>query len=172
MAGVGKGRPRKAGASRPDQRKAVKVLVDRSEAAVPPLPEPEEWLSNSHEDGPGREWSQPVRDWWGSIWTSPMSGEFVHSDIHGLYVAALYLEESVNPFNKATDRLKFGQAWEKAIQSYGLTPTARESLRWAIAQGEQADNRTTAIRQQRSLQEKAKSKDGDNTVVDLYDRFG
>ena len=41
MAGVGKGRPRKAGASRPDQRKAVKVLVDRSEAAVPPLPEPE-----------------------------------------------------------------------------------------------------------------------------------
>ena len=52
MAGVGKGRPRKAGASRPDQRKAVKVLVDRSEAAVPPLPEPEEWLSNSHEDGP------------------------------------------------------------------------------------------------------------------------
>lgn len=174
MAGVGKGRRAKAGASRPEQRKQVKVLVDRSEAAVPPLPRPEEWLSNNHEDTKP-EWSRPVREWWESIWTSPMSGEFVHSDIHGLYVAALYLEESVNPFNKATDRLKFGQAWEKAIQSYGLTPTARESLRWAIAQGEQADNRTTAIRQQRSLQEKedaAKAKDTDNTIVDLYNRFG
>ena len=175
MAGAGKGRPRKAGAVRPDQRKPMKVLEDRSQAKVPPMPDPDEWIAKPGENPGEALWSKPVIDWWESIWVSPMSSEFVNSDIHGLYLACMYLEESINPYNKATDRLKMGQAWEKTIQSYGLTPTARESLRWAISQGTQAENRTNQLRAQKQAETResaAKNADGGNKIVDLYGKFG
>lgn len=182
MAGAGRGRPRKAGAARPDQRKPSKVLEDRSDAEVPPMPDASEWIplpqGPAEETEPNFEpqWSQAVVDWWESIWTSPMSSEFVDADIHGLYMACVYMHESLNPYYKVTDRLKMGQAWEKAIQSYGLTPTARESLRWAISQGTQAENRTNQIRAQQKAESRAEAQKkaveaGVDNVTLLYKNF-
>ena len=89
------------------------------------------------------QWAKPVVKWWNDIWTSPMSQEFVESDIHGLYMACVYLHESLNPYYKVAERLKNAQAWETTIAKYGLTPTARESLRWQVAQGTQAQTEPT-----------------------------
>lgn len=176
---MARGGPRKADG--PSKRKVTqKVLVDQSDREIPPMPEASDWIPSPLDgegDYPSEEvWSKPVVAWWESIWTSPMSSEFVDADIHGLYMACVYLHESLNPYYKVTDRLKMGQAWEKAIQAYGLTPTARESLRWAISQGTQAENRTNQIRSQQRAESReeaqrnaAKSND---KVTMLYNKYG
>lgn len=177
MPGVGKGRPRKAGA-RTDRRKTDKVLEDRSHAEIPPMPDPAKWVPAPQ--GPVEDtepdfepqWASPVVDWWQSIWTSPMSSEFVDADIHGLYMACVYLHESLNPYYRVADRLKNAQAWEKAIASYGLSPTSRSSLKWSISQGEQAQSRTNQLRAQAKAQTRTEAGAGSDKIVDLYKKFG
>lgn len=176
---MARGGPRKADG--PSRKKVTQtVLVNREDAEIPPLPDPHDYLplppgADEAEDDdfydPEFDWAEPVKRWWEDIWTSPMSSEFVNSDIHGLYIACVYLHESLNPYYKLTDRLKAGSAWEATIKNYGLTPTARESLRWAVSQGEQAQNRTNQLRSQASNNPQA-SKQSRNEIADLYRQHG
>lgn len=156
---------------------------------VPPMPDAEDWLgipgiqtnTKGYNDqavidqsgfDPSElkpEWKQPVKDWWVSIWQSPMASEFVDSDIHGLYMACYYLQESLNPFYKSTDRASWSKQWENAIKNYGLTPSARESLRWNISQGTAAQRRTDQIRQSMSAGTTREEKNAQ--VHDIYDRY-
>ena len=178
---VGRGRPRKEGATRTDRRKPGKILENQDEAKVPPMPDPEDWIQvpqSPAEEGEvdfEPQWAKPVVKWWNDIWTSPMSQEFVESDIHGLYMACVYFHESLNPYYKVAERLKNAQAWETTIAKYGLTPTARESLRWQVAQGTQAQNRTNQIRSQQKAETRAqaaKKANPQGNVIDLYNNFG
>lgn len=178
---MARGGPRKAGG--PSKKKImVKHLEDRSEAEVPEMPDPNHWIPRPQgpieetDDDFEPEWSPAVVAWWEAIWTSPMSSEFVESDIYGLYMACVYLNESLNPYYKVADRVKNSQAWEATIKNYGLTPTARESLRWQVAQGTQAQNRTNQIRAQQAEETRKKeateaAKNGNN-VTALYAKFG
>lgn len=170
---MARGGPRKADG--PSKRKVMQtVLVNRDDADIPPMPDPYEYLPlppDADEDDPLFDWAEPVKKWWEDIWTSPMSSEFVNSDIHGLYVACVYLHESLNPYYKLADRLKAGSAWEATIKNYGLTPTARESLRWAVSQGEQAQNRTNQLRSQASQNPPASRQERDE-IDDLYAEHG
>lgn len=177
---MARGGPRKAGGAS-KKKVTQRVLEDQSDATVPPMPDPEIWVpipqGPAEETEPGMEtdWAEPVKLWWNSIWTSPMSSEFVESDIHGLYVACVYLHESLNPYYKLTDRIKSMQAFESTIKNYGLTPTARESLRWQVAQGTQAQNRTDQIRSQQKAETRtqaAKNANPQANVIDLYGSFG
>lgn len=179
---MARGGPRKAGG--PSKKKiTIKHLEDRSDAEVPAMPDPNHWIPAPQ--GPAEEtevdfeaeWSPAVVAWWEDIWTSPMSSEFVDSDIHGLYMACVYLHESLNPFYKISDRVKNAQAWEATIKNYGLTPTARESLRWQVAQGTQAQNRTNQLRAQAKAEtrleaEKRAVEDPQSGVRGLYQKFG
>lgn len=179
---MARGGPRKADG--PSKKKiTVKRLEDRSDAEVPAMPEAKHWIPSPQgpaeetEDGFEPEWSPVVVAWWEDIWTSPMSSEFVDSDIHGLYVACVYLHESLNPFYKLSERLKSSQAWENAIKNYGLTPTARESLRWQVAQGTQAQNRTNQLRAQQKAEtrleaEQKATSDPQSNVKSLYGAYG
>lgn len=173
---MARGGPRKADG--PSKRKVMQtVLINREDAEVPPMPDPHEWLpapNGSDDDDdfydPEFDWAEPVKQWWNDIWTSPMSSEFVASDIHGLHVACVYLHESLNPYYKLAERLKASNAWENAIKNYGLTPTSRESLRWAVSQGEQAQNRTNQLRSQAGQQQS--SKRSRSEIEDLYSEHG
>ena len=175
---MARGGPRKAGG--PSKKKVFqKVLEDQSEAEVPPMPNAEDWIPVPQ--GPAEEteldfepqWAKPVQEWWRSIWTSPMSSEFVDSDIHGLYMACVYLHESLNPYLKVADRIKHAQAWESTIAKYGLTPTARESLRWQVAQGTQAQNRTDQLRSQKKIEQAPNYTGNPNSnIVNMYKQFG
>ncbi|MGP5342948.1 phage terminase small subunit [Corynebacterium casei] len=158
------GRPRKAGAQRTDRRKPTKKLTAPSDAVkVPSLPQADEWTSTGT-------WSKPVVAWWQDIHRSPMAGEFTESDLHGLYVAANYLNEALNPRNAAAERLKLGQAWERAIKAYGLTPNARENLKWSISQAEQAEQRTKDLRAKKQTTEPAAAVNAD--IIALYEAQG
>ena len=87
---MARGRKAKPGGLRPEQRKPGKILESQDEAKVPPMPNPEDWIpvpQSPAEEGEvdfEPQWAKPVVQWWNDIWTSPMSQEFVESDIHGL----------------------------------------------------------------------------------------
>lgn len=115
------------------------------------------------------DWNPAVVKWWESIWTSPMASEFVDSDIHGLYMGCVFLHESLNPFYKLGDRTAAFGKFEGIQKAYGLTPSARESLRWTISQGQAAQKRTDQIRGAVSAGSRQPTK---NSVADMYKRHG
>lgn len=161
------GRRRKVGAIRADQRKPTKLLEALPDAVkVPELPDADEWTTTGT-------WSKPVIAWWKDINRSPMAAEFAEADLHGLFVAANYLNEALNPRNNAAERLKLGQAWERAIKAYGLTPNARENLRWTISQAEQAEHRTKDLRAKKQTTEPTKPAAAVNAdIIALYEAQG
>lgn len=186
------------GPSKKGSRATVTLLTGEGVSEVPPMPPAEDWIripptiqtdKRGHNDtavlkaagvdtnpDPDRftedeltpEWSPAVVRWWHDIWGSPMASEFVKADIHGLYLGCYYLHESLNPFYKLTDRVNAAKAFENTIKNYGLTPSARESLRWNISQGMAAQKRTDQIRASSS----AGKKTGKDDVTDMYKRHG
>lgn len=190
---MARGGPRKAdGPSKKGVKSNFKTLTENDLVEIPPMPDASDWVSLTallgkkrtdkdqrtvdefesallEEDGE-IEWAGPVVDWWQDIWSSPMANEFVDSDIHGLYLACYYFHESLNPFYKASDRIAFAKQFENAIKNYGLTPSARESLRWQVAQGAAAQNRTQQIRAGLSQGSYDESVGGD--MSDLYSEYG
>lgn len=159
-----RGRPRKEGATRPERRKVNKYLEPQPEAKVPPLPPAQDWIQADT-------WPLPVRQWWNDIHRSPMSSEYVEADLPGLYAAASYLAQGLDPKNKLAERLKLLQAWESTIKAYGGSPVARENLKWQISQGEQAEQRTKKIRERAKPEPKpeAKKPEGPQAkIIELY----
>lgn len=175
------GPARKAGTpSKKGSKSSVTLLKAVEGAEIPPLPRAEDFISFPGGD-PARhggndsdyetvepQWNRAVEDWWDSIWSSPMSGEFVESDIHSLYLACMYLHESLNPFNKPAERAGFGKNFEATIKNFGLTPSARETLRWQVAQGTAAQSRTDMLRSKASSETVRET----GKVTDLYANFG
>lgn len=164
------------GPSKKGSKATVTLLKapDKTEIDIPPMPPAEDWIAPPRsvttrgkrdqalvekegimdngfvdpydEDLPAPEWSPAVVKWWEDIWTSPMASEFVKADYHGLYLGCYYLHESLNPFYKLSDRVSASKAFEATLKNFGLTPSAREGLRWQIAQGTAAQNRTNSLR--------------------------
>jgi len=172
------GRPRKPGgrADKKDPRKTV-ILENREDAEIPEMPKASDWLplppylEGEEVEEEEVDWCDPVKSWWHDIWASPMASEFVQSDIHTLHVACVYLHEGLNPYYKLSDRLKSLTSFESTIKNFGLTPVSRENLRWAVSQGEQAQNRTNQLRSQASNQ-KSSRKDNDDATITLYSQHG
>ncbi|WNY15106.1 terminase small subunit [Rhodococcus phage MacGully] len=115
----------------------LSVVVDHE---IPEMPPAEDWLvppMGLESDHP-TEWSKAVQRWWNDIWSSPMSNEFHDSDIHGLYLACFYLQQTLNPYIPFKDRLAASKAYETSVRNYGLTPMSRRSLQWEIERVEAA----------------------------------
>lgn len=124
------------------------------------------------EELPDPEWSPAVVKWWNDIWSSPMASEFVKADFHGLYLGCYYLHESLNPFYKLSDRISSAKAFEATLKNFGLTPSARESLRWQVAQGTAAQNRTNQLRNSASGGIEGATAYSTSKTQDLYRRNG
>lgn len=90
---------------------------------------------------PDVEWLPATRDWWASIWASPMAPEYDESDVHGLFVLAALVDQF---WRKPTA----GLAGEIRLQRqcFGLTPLDRRRLEWEIDRGEQGAEKTTRRR--------------------------
>ena len=94
---------------------------------APPLPEIED-----RED-----WHVMTRHWWRDVWHSPMAGEFLQADIHGLY----RLAELIDGFwNNPTTTLAAEIRQEQ--QAYGLSPIDRRRLQWEVQRAEGVTKRT------------------------------
>lgn len=132
----------------------LKLVVDHD---VPPMPPAEDWLVSiftmPEVDGRTKEgkeakasaeqyelddeqsvavWNPAVERWWSDIWSSPMSNEFHDADVHGLYLACFYLQQTLNPLLKMGDRLNASKSYEAAVKNFGLTPMSRRALQWEI----------------------------------------
>lgn len=195
---MARGGPRNAdGPSKKGSKATVTLLTGQGLEETPPMPPAEDWIqlptiqtdtrgyndtavlkaanintdpdpNQFSEEEMKPEWSPAVVRWWEAIWSSPMASEFVKADIHGLFLGCYYLHESLNPFYKLTDRVNAAKAFENTLKNYGLTPSARESLRWNIAQGQAAQKRTDQIRASSSAGKKTSNSD----VADMYKRHG
>ena len=144
----------------------MKELLPNENADVPPLPEPMDYI--------GKEaWPTPVCEWWRSVWLSAMANEYEPSDIHSLYMGAVRLAQSLDVDARSLDRLKCAQQWEAVLKSFGLTPTARENLRWSISQAEQAEKRTRDLRAEKHAAKPAPKAAGVNAdIITLYEKQG
>jgi len=87
-------------------------------------------------------WNPHTRRWWSDVWHSPMAGEYVQADIHGLYRLATLIDDFWDtPSTALAAEIRLEQ------QAFGLTPLDRRRLEWSIAQTEEA----TTKRQQRQV---------------------
>jgi hypothetical protein len=79
---------------------------------------------------PAGEWLDSTREWWTTIWSSPMATIWVEADIEPLCRLACLKDEF--------DRGERGQlvAIQNLEDRYGLSPKARRQLQWEIKQGE------------------------------------
>lgn len=124
---------------------------------IPPMPPASDYVAE-------RAWNPAVVRWWNDIWSSPMSSEFMSSDIHGLYLGCKQLHESLNTSNKPTDQASFMTKFEQTIRNFGLNPMARRALQWEIERGTEAETKTQE--RERKMREAAEKKTGPTGVVD------
>lgn len=184
------GRPPKADGGQRGHRAAMrgekaqagkKILEpqDPAEVEVPDLPPAKDFLSSPFIDPDDPEsnviteeidWSPVVKAWWKDIWTSPMAQEFtLPADLHGLYLGCYYLERSIDPHLKVSEQNAMSKSFENVQKQYGLTPAARNTLKWQVAQGESAQKRTDSLRKEQKTPQK-KKQDHRSEVIDLYSR--
>ena len=78
-------------------------------------------------------WRLETQEWWESLWSSPMAGEFHSSDRHGLFRLAVLVDDFwQHPSSQANAEIRLAQ------KDYGLTPLDRRRLEWTIASAETA----------------------------------
>lgn len=103
---------------------------DASEIEIPELPD------LFDQDGEVVPWRPETVEWWEEVWCSPMAGEFVDSDVQGLYRLAILVDNFWNdPSAKNHAEIRISQ------QEYGLTPYSRRRLEWTVETAEDAKAR-------------------------------
>ena len=86
--------------------------------------------------GEGAEWHPMTRAWWRDVWRSPMAGEYVQADIHGLYRLAVLIDQFwAEPTKELAGEIRLQQ------QAFGLSPIDRRRLEWTIGQAEGASSK-------------------------------
>ena len=87
------------------------------------------------------EWHSLTESWWRDIWSSPMAPEFDGSDIHGLYVLAILVDQFwTQPTAALAGEIRLQR------QCFGLTPIDRRRLQWEIERGDEAQKKTVERR--------------------------
>jgi hypothetical protein len=106
---------------------AVLAVDGGLSAAVPDIPNPD-----------GRVWHELTTSWWGRVWTSAMSGQYLPTDVDGLGRVAILVDEFYRKPNKDT-------LAEIRLQEsrFGLSPLDRSRLQWEIQRGEEAEKKRT-----------------------------
>lgn len=101
-------------------------------------------------DGKVEDWHPMVKEWWASVWRSPMASEYLDADMRG----GLYLLADLHQLRwiLRDGMLLKDVASEIRLQEvrFGLSPIDRSRLRWTIDQGERAAEQTEARREGKS----------------------
>lgn len=83
-----------------------------------------------------RAWNALTVAWWRDTWQSPMSSEFLPSDIHALYVLAELIDQF---WEKPTTFLAAEIRQQR--QAFGQTPLDRRRLEWQVERVEEKRTR-------------------------------
>lgn len=71
-----------------------------------------------------------TKTWWSTIWSSPISAEWVDADVPGLVALAQLLEDFWRAPREG--RPKAHAEFRMAVREFGLTPMSRRSLQWEV----------------------------------------
>lgn len=108
--------------------RAVLSTVERT-SKEPLLPNPD-----------NREFHELTLSWWHNVWSSPMAGEYLTTDIDGLGRVALLVDEYYKaPTGKSAKELMAEIRLQEA--RFGLSPVDRSRLQWEVAKGEEAQRK-------------------------------
>lgn len=90
---------------------------------------------------PERPWWHPMaRQWWESVWASPMASEYVEADHEALY-RLLLLVHDFWIAETPSDRIKVSAEIRLQQVNFGLTPYDRRRLEWSIESAEESKDR-------------------------------
>ena len=84
----------------------------------------------------GVAWHRLTVSWWRDVWASPMAGEFLETDVHGL----TRLARIINEFNETGD-VKVMTEIRLQEARFGLSPVDRARLQWEVAKGDEAERK-------------------------------
>lgn len=91
------------------------------------------------------EWHPMAVSLWEDVWASPMAGEYLDADVHGLRVLVALTDAYWR-------RMEAGQVSGAAAlaaelrlqrQAFGLSPIDRRRLQWEVDRGDEAETRRT-----------------------------
>jgi hypothetical protein len=136
MAGRGPS-PKPAGTRQRRNRTSTAAKLSAVHSLKPPkLPDPE----RVDDEGVPVGWHQRTLAWWADIWSSPMAPEFLHADVHGLFLLA-ELEDMFHRASSATAKIELAKEIRLQRVAYGLTPIDRRRLQWEVDRGDEAGER-------------------------------
>ena len=113
----------------------ARTLTAVHDVETPELPEFEDF-----------EWHPMTLSWWEDIWASPMAPEYDDSDVHGLFMLAMLVDQYwTQPSAAVAGEIRLQR------QCFGLTPIDRRRLQWEIDRGEEAEQATRQRRNERTV---------------------
>jgi hypothetical protein len=80
-------------------------------------------------------WLKSTRDWWKTIWASPMAAAWLEADVDALFRLARMRDLEAQGKLPATGY----PAMQQLEDRFGLSPKARRQLQWEVSQAEQAE---------------------------------
>jgi hypothetical protein len=126
------GPPPKKNAARRNKKSTKSTISGRRTVSAPKLPT--------------RKWHAQTRAWWKEIWASPMAGEWLPSDRHGLLRLAVLVNDYWEA-EKPSARKELAGEIRLQQQAYGLSPLDRGRLQWEIEKGDVAQAKRKRRRQ-------------------------
>ena len=133
------------------------------------LPSSEDASGNPVPDLPPRTdgWHPMLREWWESVWRSPMASEYLDADMRGglyhlAYLHQLYWEATELGFAGVNALAKLASEIRLQEVRFGLSPIDRRRLQWEVERGEQAEEKVKARRQTTRVQKANAGKDPRN----------
>lgn len=107
------------------------------------LPTPEEAARNKvpalHKRDDKIPWHDRVKEWWESIWKSPMASQWIDSDIKGGLRHLANLHQIV--WTATSNSMMLAAMAEIRLQEvrFGLSPMDRTRLRWEVGKADEAE---------------------------------
>lgn len=76
----------------------------------------------------GVRWLKSTKDWWATIWRSPMASQWQESDVFGLVELAVMRQAFFEGDLRLADKIT------AKSDKFGLTPKGRKDLRWIVTE--------------------------------------
>lgn len=113
-------------------RKAGAGVIGLEAATAGPAPA----IPNPGREGAPVAWHPLTLSWWAHVWSSPMAGQYLPTDIDGLGRVAML----VNDFYVLGRREDLAEI-RLQEQRFGLSPLDRSRLQWEVTRGEEAERK-------------------------------
>jgi hypothetical protein len=93
-------------------------------------------------------WHRMVRQWWRSVWKSPMASEYLAADTEALFMLARLHQDFWTALDSKGRQAAAAEIRQQGVR-FGLSPIDRRRLQWEVEKGDQAVERTTTRRQRK-----------------------